>query len=80
MKKIAFKIIPLLYDENRFGLMSDIITIGKRYDVLDQRIIDGFNYFVFIGDDGLKHVSSEENIFSQSDFREFQLNILELWK
>jgi hypothetical protein len=40
-----------------------IITIGKRYDIVDQRIIGDVKYFVFIGDDGLKHVSSEENLF-----------------
>jgi hypothetical protein len=42
--------------------MSHIITIGKRYDIVDQRNWD-MKYFVFIGDDGLKHVSSEENLF-----------------
>jgi hypothetical protein len=54
--------------------MSHIITIGKRYDIVDQRIIGDMKYFVFIGDDGLKHVSSEENLFSQCEFREYQLN------
>jgi hypothetical protein len=42
--------------------MSHIITIGKRYDIV-ERIIGDVKYFVFIGDDGLKHVSSEENLF-----------------
>jgi hypothetical protein len=74
MRKIVFKIIPLFYDENTFGPMSHIITIGKRYDIVDQRIIGDVKYFVFIGDDGLKHVSSEENLFSQCEFREYQLN------
>jgi hypothetical protein len=44
--------------------MSHIITIGKRYDIVDQRIIGDVKYFVFIGDDGL--VSSEENLYNVS--------------
>jgi hypothetical protein len=42
-------------------------------DIVDQRIIGDVKY-LFSGDDGLKHVSSEENLFSQCEFREYQLN------
>jgi hypothetical protein len=37
---------------NTFGPMSHIITIGKRYDIVDQRII-GDEVFCFHRDDNL---------------------------
>jgi hypothetical protein len=48
---------------NTFGPMS-IITIGKRYDIVDQQYNWEDVVFCFIGDDGLTMFSSEENLFT----------------